>query len=74
MTEITTKVTTDSAKPPALCYQDFEVGTCFETLWRWYYDQTRMSCQPFMYGGCHGNDNNFESKEECEAVCGGDTE
>ncbi|XP_063871198.1 mucin-2-like isoform X2 [Scylla paramamosain] len=73
-TEVTTKVTTDAAKPPALCYQDFEIGTCFETLWRWYYDQTRRSCQPFMYGGCYGNDNNFESKEECEAVCGGQTE
>jgi len=26
-------------------------------------------CQAFYYGGCEGNDNRFESAEECEAEC-----
>ena len=23
----------------------------------------------FLYGGCDGNENNFETKEECEKKC-----
>ena len=26
-------------------------------------------CVPFYYSGCTGNENNFESQEECEVVC-----
>ncbi|KAG7257898.1 hypothetical protein CRUP_027093 [Coryphaenoides rupestris] len=26
-------------------------------------------CQSFVYGGCHGNLNNFRRKKECEANC-----
>ena len=27
------------------------------------------SCQQYTYGGCLGNNNRYESKQECEAVC-----
>ncbi|UYV83287.1 WFIKKN2 [Cordylochernes scorpioides] len=26
-------------------------------------------CKSFIYGGCEGNKNNFETKEECEEAC-----
>ncbi|XP_050740363.1 papilin-like isoform X2 [Eriocheir sinensis] len=59
---------------PIKCYQDTEVGDCFETLWRWHYKSSSHSCEVFLYGGCGGNDNNFITKEDCEAACGGQTQ
>ena len=36
---------------------------------RWYFDTTRKMCTPFYYAGCNGNENQFESQEDCEATC-----
>ncbi|KAH8369036.1 hypothetical protein KR200_004519 [Drosophila serrata] len=33
------------------------------------YHPDSNSCQSFIYGGCGGNENRFESLEECEAKC-----
>ncbi|XP_030611248.1 WAP, Kazal, immunoglobulin, Kunitz and NTR domain-containing protein 2 [Archocentrus centrarchus] len=44
-------------------------GTCKAYEPRWAYSSTLQQCQPFIYGGCEGNDNNFESKEACEEMC-----
>lgn len=39
------------------------------TLARWAYDERRRRCVPFYYTGCGGNDNNFGTRADCEAVC-----
>lgn len=31
---------------------------------------TSGNCQAFVYGGCEGNANRFESTEQCERHCG----
>nr|XP_045011570.1 kunitz-type protease inhibitor 2 [Jaculus jaculus] len=49
------------------------VGRCRASIPRWWYNVTDGSCQPFMYGGCEGNDNNYLSKEECLENCAGVT-
>ncbi|XP_077346909.1 carboxypeptidase inhibitor SmCI-like isoform X2 [Lithobates pipiens] len=36
---------------------------------RYYYDKKTRTCKSFMYGNCGGNDNNFATKEKCEAQC-----
>ncbi|XP_055510274.1 WAP, Kazal, immunoglobulin, Kunitz and NTR domain-containing protein 2-like [Leucoraja erinacea] len=36
---------------------------------RWAYSGLHRQCQPFIYGGCGGNENNFESRETCEEIC-----
>lgn len=50
------------------------VGKCRASIPRWWYNVTDGSCQPFVYGGCEGNGNNYQSKEECLDKCAGVTE
>lgn len=49
------------------------VGNCRAAFPRFYYDVTNQTCKPFIFGGCGGNDNNFNTTEECEASCSGVT-
>ncbi|KAG5832242.1 hypothetical protein ANANG_G00289010 [Anguilla anguilla] len=44
-------------------------GPCKAYEPRWAYSLALRACQSFIYGGCGGNDNNFESKEACEESC-----
>uniref|UniRef100_A0A3B5ASB2 Protein AMBP-like n=1 Tax=Stegastes partitus TaxID=144197 RepID=A0A3B5ASB2_9TELE len=46
-----------------------DTGPCFGMLQRYYYNSTSMSCELFKYGGCLGNQNNFESERECLQRC-----
>ncbi|KAA3669776.1 uncharacterized protein DEA37_0006207 [Paragonimus westermani] len=36
---------------------------------RYAYDARSGQCVKFVYGGCQGNGNRFDSKEECEDQC-----
>lgn len=44
-------------------------GPCKAYEPRWAYSSSLKKCQSFVYGGCGGNENNFESKEACEEMC-----
>lgn len=57
-----------------LCRVSQEVGRCRASIPRWWYNATAGSCQQFVYGGCEGNDNNYQSEEECLERCAGVTE
>jgi len=46
-----------------------DAGPCREFVVRWYYDHELGDCLQFMYGGCEGNSNQFETKEECLQRC-----
>jgi hypothetical protein len=43
--------------------------TCLALHERFTYYPAKQSCHKFNYGGCGGNRNSFETKEECEDVC-----
>uniref|UniRef100_A0A8C1WPU3 ABPP n=1 Tax=Cyprinus carpio TaxID=7962 RepID=A0A8C1WPU3_CYPCA len=46
-----------------------KTGPCRAMLSRWYFVREEGRCAPFIYGGCGGNRNNFESEEYCLSVC-----
>ncbi|XP_042370708.1 kunitz-type protease inhibitor 2-like [Plectropomus leopardus] len=51
------------------CGAEPQVGPCKAAFQHWYHDRQIGSCQPFIYGGCKGNKNNYLSKESCTATC-----
>ncbi|CAL1535468.1 unnamed protein product [Lymnaea stagnalis] len=52
-----------------ICNQKAEIGDCKAMHFKYYYDATSGACTNFYYGGCGGNGNRFNTKEECEARC-----
>lgn len=55
--------------PPDLCQLPQARGPCKAALLRYFYNSTSNACEPFTYGGCQGNDNNFETTEMCFRIC-----
>ncbi|XP_045930447.1 amyloid-like protein 2 isoform X1 [Micropterus dolomieu] len=53
----------------AVCTLEAETGPCRASMPRWHFDVSQRKCVRFIYGGCAGNRNNFDSEEYCMAVC-----
>uniref|UniRef100_A0A0K8RF10 Putative salivary kunitz domain protein n=1 Tax=Ixodes ricinus TaxID=34613 RepID=A0A0K8RF10_IXORI len=51
------------------CFEEMEEGNCRARILRYYYESENDTCNPFYYGGCDGNGNNFETMEKCEKRC-----
>ncbi|KAL4424692.1 hypothetical protein ABPG77_004499 [Micractinium sp. CCAP 211/92] len=47
------------------CTQPPQRGPCRAAVPSWYYDAGMAECRPFLYGGCQGNDNRFDSFDAC---------
>lgn len=50
-----------------------DTGPCRGNIPRWYFDRQSNQCLEFLYGGCQGNTNNFETREECQKSCASGT-
>ncbi|KAM9066631.1 kunitz-type protease inhibitor 3 [Sarcophilus harrisii] len=54
---------------PALCQLLPQRGNCDNNIRRYYYNTTSRICEEFIYTGCNGNGNNFDSVECCLKTC-----
>ncbi|XP_064905402.1 collagen alpha-1(VII) chain isoform X1 [Columba livia] len=54
---------------PASCLQPMDEGSCQNYVLLWYYHTESNTCRPFIFGGCRGNSNRFETKWRCERRC-----
>lgn len=54
------------------CTLDLDPGPCTDEVLRYGRNPSTGRCEQFLYSGCEGNANNFETLEECVGICGGD--
>ena len=52
-----------------LCSLPADPGPCQAYIPRWFHNSTSGRCELFIYGGCLGNANRFETREKCESAC-----
>ncbi|KAK6180152.1 hypothetical protein SNE40_012352 [Patella caerulea] len=52
-----------------VCHLPKGLGHCTNYVPRYYYDIRTWTCTTFNYGGCGGNENNFETYAECRWKC-----
>lgn len=55
--------------PDPRCNLDLSQGHCRDYSIHWYYDKQANSCAQFWYGGCGGNNNRFDTEDECKKFC-----
>lgn len=49
-----------------ICSLPKDSGYCMAYFPRWWYNKKNGTCQLFIYGGCQGNNNNFQSQSICQ--------
>ncbi|XP_063172581.1 protein AMBP [Candoia aspera] len=51
------------------CLKPRDPGPCLGMEVRYFYNITSQNCEKFFYGGCRGNQNNFNSERGCLQTC-----
>jgi len=51
------------------CLQPKQEGPCEAFIPSYFYNVDSGDCEPFTFGGCHGNDNRFGKESECRTRC-----
>ncbi|KAI6199369.1 hypothetical protein M3Y96_00619800 [Aphelenchoides besseyi] len=64
-----TTVCCNRLTPVDPCNQPMNVGIGNSNLQRWFFNSHAQLCQPLIYRGLQGNENNFIQRDQCEAQC-----
>uniref|UniRef100_A0A915K375 BPTI/Kunitz inhibitor domain-containing protein n=1 Tax=Romanomermis culicivorax TaxID=13658 RepID=A0A915K375_ROMCU len=54
---------------PHICALPKDPGPCNGYNPRFYFNNRNLRCELFVWGGCQGNQNNFENKQICDFAC-----
>uniref|UniRef100_A0A182NVJ8 Papilin n=1 Tax=Anopheles dirus TaxID=7168 RepID=A0A182NVJ8_9DIPT len=57
------------AVPQKVCTLPKVRGPCHNYTVKHFFDMEYGGCGRFFYGGCNGNNNRFDSADECKAIC-----
>uniref|UniRef100_A0AC34R1F0 Spondin-1 n=1 Tax=Panagrolaimus sp. JU765 TaxID=591449 RepID=A0AC34R1F0_9BILA len=52
-----------------ICQEEKQEGQCKGTFPRYWFNNETQVCERFIYTGCKGNRNQFETEEECKSFC-----
>ncbi|KAI6206638.1 hypothetical protein M3Y94_00935300 [Aphelenchoides besseyi] len=52
-----------------VCNLEQDIGNCNQPQTRFYYDSESQACLPFVFAGCNGSLNNFETETACSKFC-----
>ncbi|WKY03565.1 hypothetical protein Q1695_004932 [Nippostrongylus brasiliensis] len=55
--------------PQMLCTEPLRVGDCKQSVKQYWYNAETRTCEGFIYTGCQGNNNRFNSMNECHRFC-----
>lgn len=53
-----------------ICALPKQSGVCLAYFEKYYFNSQNGECEKFVYGGCQGNQNNFDDLEQCQQACG----
>ena len=55
------------------CSLPMDEGSCvtrdLPPVFRWFHNPKNGNCEPFWFSGCGGNQNNFDTLDDCEKTC-----
>lgn len=68
------EATTTKRTLPDRCLVKTEPGPCKHYIHKWTFNKVQGKCRTFVYGGCLGNENRFNSQIECLHYCVGGPE
>ncbi|KAJ8878133.1 hypothetical protein PR048_022600 [Dryococelus australis] len=54
---------------PERCTLPPETGECRSFVHKWFFDPATRTCNTFVWGGCPGNDNRFDTEGDCYETC-----
>uniref|UniRef100_A0A0N5B0E0 Kunitz/Bovine pancreatic trypsin inhibitor domain protein n=1 Tax=Syphacia muris TaxID=451379 RepID=A0A0N5B0E0_9BILA len=60
---------TDPLNNETLCTQPMRIGDCKLSIRQYWYDANTRQCTAFLFTGCQGNDNRFDTLYDCRNFC-----